>query len=111
MTSTRIRKARLRLSLLAAGVAPVVALLGPVASTAHADTTDDAFVKALSNHGITHESAQSEIMAGHLVCHQLDMGKTQQQVADDVMSSSTLDGDNAGYFVEASILAYCPKYD
>jgi len=28
-----------------------------------------------------------------------------------VMSSSTLDGDNAGYFVAIAERAYCPQYD
>jgi hypothetical protein len=38
------------------------------------------------------------------------MGKTQEQIATDVMSSSTLDGDNAGYFVAIAERAYCPQY-
>jgi hypothetical protein len=110
MTSTRTRSGSL--SLLAAGGALAVALLGAPGSVpaAHADATDDAFIAALRAHGITHDSANSEIAAGHLVCHQLDMGKTQEQIATDVMSSSTLDGDNAGYFVAIAERAYCPQY-
>jgi hypothetical protein len=112
MTSTRIRKPSPLLSLLAAGVVPAFALLGPLgaAPTAHADNTDNAFLSTLKAHGIIHESDQSEIIAGHLVCHQLDMGKTEDQVANDVMNSSTLDGDNAGYFVAIAERAYCPQY-
>ncbi len=111
MTKIRIRRPA-RLSLLAAGPLVAVALLGPLgaAPTAHADATDDAFVAALKAHGIVHESNQSEVAAGHLVCHQLAMGKTQEQIATDVMSSSTLDGDNAGYFVAIAERAYCPQY-
>jgi hypothetical protein len=110
MTITRTRRGPL--SLLAAGGALAVALLGPLVSApgAHADATDDAFIAALRAHGITHDSAHSEIAAGHLVCHQLDMGKTQEQIATDVMSSSTLDGENAGYFVAIAERAYCPQY-
>lgn len=112
MASTRIRKPGPLLSLLAAGLLLAVALLGALgtASTAHANTTDDAFVAALAAHGITNDSPQSAIMAGHLVCHQLDMGKTQEQIATDVMNSSSLDGDNAGYFVALAERAYCPQY-
>ena len=40
----------------------------------------------------------------------LDMGKTQEQVATDVMNSSGIDGDNAGYFVAIAERAYCPQY-
>ena len=112
MTSTRLHKPSLRLSPFAAGLALAAALLGPLvtAPIAHADATDDAFVAALRAHGIEHESAQAEITAGHLVCHQLDMGKTQDQIATDVMNSSTLDGANAGYFVAVAERAYCPQY-
>ncbi|OBG24827.1 DUF732 domain-containing protein [Mycobacterium sp. 852002-51057_SCH5723018] len=112
MTNIRARKRSPRLALLAAGFLPAVALLGPVtpAPTAHADGTDDAFITALHNHGIEHESPKSAIAAGHLVCHQLDMGKTQEQIATDVMNSSKLDGDNAGYFVALAERAYCPQY-
>ncbi|HTY33371.1 MAG TPA: DUF732 domain-containing protein [Mycobacterium sp.] len=111
MMSTRTRK-RLLLSLLATGFASAVALLGPLvgAPTAQADGTDDAFIAALHAHGIEHDNAKSAIAAGHLVCHQLDMGKTQEQIATDVMNSSSLDGDNAGYFVALAERAYCPQY-
>jgi hypothetical protein len=107
-----IRKPRARLSVLAAGLLLAVAQLGALgaAPTARADTTDNAFVAALHAHGIDHESAQAAITAGHLVCHQLAAGKPEQQIATDVMNSSTLDGDNAGYFVAVSERAYCPQY-
>jgi hypothetical protein len=110
MTNTRTHPGPL--ALLAAGGVLAVALLGALGSApaAHADATDDAFVAALRAHGITHDSPHSAIAAGHLVCHQLDMGKTQEQIATDVMSSSTLDGDNAGYFVAIAERAYCPQY-
>ena len=112
MAITRVCKPGPVLSVLAAGLLLAVAQLGPLgaAPIAHADATDDAFVAALQAHGITHESAQAAMTAGHLVCHQLDMGKTQEQIANDVMNSSTLDGDNAGYFVAVAERAYCPQY-
>ena len=120
MTRTRIHKLSPKpspkpsplLSLLTTAGALAVALLGALgtASTAHADATDDAFIAALRAHGVEAESNQNEIEAGHLVCHQLGMGKTDQQVATDVMSSSTLDGENAGYFVAVAERAYCPQY-
>ena len=49
------------------------------APAAHADATDDAFVAALHSHGITHDSNQSAVAAGHFVCHQLDMGKRRSR--------------------------------
>jgi hypothetical protein len=112
MANARICKPGPPLSLLATGPLLAVSLVGSLAAapTAHADPTDNAFIAALHAHGITHESAQSAIAAGHLVCHQLDMGKTQEQVATDVMNSSTLDGATAGYFVAVAERAYCPQY-
>ena len=108
-----IRKHGSPLALLAAGLLLAVAQIGALgtAPTARADnTTDNAFVQALHAHGIDHESAQAAITAGHLVCKQLSMGKTDSQVATDVMNSSTLDGDNAGYFVAVAERAYCPQF-
>jgi Protein of unknown function (DUF732) len=112
MTSTRTRNPSRRLALLAAGPLLAVGLLGPLAAapTARADSNDAAFIAALHAHGITHESDKAAITAGHLVCHQLDMGKTQEQIATDVMNSSGIDGDSAGYFVAVSERAYCPQY-
>jgi hypothetical protein len=109
MTSNRARNSGWLLS--AAGLVLAAALLGPLgaAPTAHADATDDAFIAALHAHNIEHESKQAAIAAGHLVCHQLSMGKTQEQVATDVMNSSGMDGDDAGYFVAIAERAYCPQ--
>jgi hypothetical protein len=112
MTSARIRKPSILLWLLTAGLLLLVVQLGPLraAPTAHADTTDSAFLAALHAHGIFHEAPQSAITAGHLVCHELSTGMSEQQIATDVMNSSTLDGDSAGYFVAVSERAYCPQY-
>jgi len=113
MTSTQIRKPGHLPSLLAGGVVAMVALLGLLAAapSAHADpNNDDAFVAALSAKGITYESRETAINSGHVVCHELDHGQTPEQVANDVLSSSHLDGYHAGYFVGVSIRAYCPKY-
>ncbi|WP_424738293.1 DUF732 domain-containing protein [Mycobacterium sp.] len=99
----------------------MVALLAPVgaaASTAHADPADsDAkFLAALSSKGITYGSPEVMIAAGHVACEELDRGETPTTVAQDVMNnkdvltSSNLDAYHAGFFVGASIAAYCPKY-
>ncbi|MCV7379039.1 hypothetical protein A5672_06375 [Mycobacterium alsense] len=112
MANTRTRRLRPLLSVLAAGFVPAAALLGLLAPapTAHADGNDDAFIRVLHSHGIAHETPASAIAAGHLVCRQLDLGKTQDQIAMDVMNSSTLDGDHSGFFVAVSERAYCPQY-
>ena len=91
----------------------VLAAFAPVAATvaiARADSGDDAFLAALSAKGIHFGSPDKAFIAGHEVCDELDTGRTVNQVASTVMSNSSLDGYHAGFFVGASIRAYCPKY-
>lgn len=94
-------------------VAMVVALLGSLGavSTAHADTNDDKFLKALKSEGITdHVSPNHAIEAGHIVCQKLAQGMTPNQVANDVLNSSNMPAYHSGYFVGVSIKEYCPQY-
>ena len=84
-------------------------LLGPV-PTAHADATDDAFLGALKAKGIKFGASKNALIAAHEVCDELESGKTPTQVASTVQTNSDLDGYHAGYFVGASIRAYCPQY-
>jgi hypothetical protein len=88
-------------------------LLGPLgaAATAHADTNDSNFLAALKSEGITdHLSAAHAIEAAHTVCQKLDDGLMPTEVANDVLNSSTMPAYHSGYFVGASIDAYCPQY-
>lgn len=112
MTTTQMRKPIGPLSLLASGVLPVAGLLGALvaSATAHATSADDEFLAALKAKGINYESPDAAVNSGHTVCHELDMGQSPEQVANNVLSSSSLDSYHAGYFVGVSIKAYCPKY-
>ncbi len=94
-------------------VASVIALLGPLGAvpTAHADSNDNRFLASLKTEGITdHVSPNHAIEAAHSVCQKLDGGESPTQVANDVLNSSTMPAYHAGYFVGASIDAYCPQY-
>jgi hypothetical protein len=96
-----------------AGLVPVVALVslvGVAAPTAHADAVDDNFLAALKAKGINVDSPQRAIIAGHVVCDQLDLGRQPSDVANDVSKNSNLDGYHAGFFVGASIAAFCPRH-
>ncbi|MGA9491108.1 MAG: DUF732 domain-containing protein [Mycobacterium sp.] len=87
-------------------------------ATAHADPadTDAKFLAALDSRGITYASPEVMIAAGHVACEELDRGEAPGQVAQDVMNNkdvlitSNLDGYHAGFFVGASIGAYCPEH-
>ena len=94
-------------------LATVVALIGLLTSvsTAHADPVDDKFLAALQSQGITdHISPAHAIDAGHFVCVKLDNGATPTSVVNDVLNSSNMPVYHSGFFVGASIDAYCPRH-
>ena len=107
-------RSRRPLRSLIAGLVLAVALLsvvGVAAPTAHADAVDSSnFLGALSSRGITFASGQSAIVAGREVCDELDKGMQASDVANNVMAQSDLDGYHAGFFVGASIAAFCPRH-
>jgi Protein of unknown function (DUF732) len=112
MTTTPVRSP-IPVRSVVAGLVLVVAMLGVArlaSPAAHADGIDDAFIKAVQSKGINFASPQAAIIAGHEVCDELDLGRAKSDVANDVMSSSNLDGYRAGYFVGVSVAAYCPRY-
>jgi hypothetical protein len=95
------------------GLVPVVALVnlvGVAAPTAHADAVDNNFLAALKAKGINFASPQAAIIAGHEVCDELDLGRQPSDVATDVTKNSNLDGYHAGFFIGASIAAFCPRH-
>ncbi len=112
MTTIRVRLPRPVRSLLAGLVLTVAPLSLEAMSipTAHADQVDESFVNAVKTKGINFASPEAAIIAGHEVCDELDLGRQKSDVANEVMSSSNLDGYRAGYFVGASIAAYCPRH-
>jgi hypothetical protein len=103
MTTTRAR--------LSAGLTLALFSLATVATpTAHADAVDNLFVTAVKAKGIDFASPQAAIVAGHEVCDELDLGKQKSDIASEVMTNSNLDGYRAGFFIGASVAAYCPRY-
>jgi hypothetical protein len=112
MMSTRTRVASPARLVWVARLVLVAALgaLAAAAPIAHADATDDAFLAALTAKGIHFGSPEKAFVAGHEVCDELGTGKTAVQVASTVQSNSGMDGYHAGFFVGASIRAYCPLY-
>jgi|SRR5271167_3338597 len=112
MTTTRIHRPGIVLSLSAAGlmsVAGLLGLLGP-APIARADASDDKFLALLKKDDINHESASSAIAAGRKVCEYLDSGMKLEGVESDVENSSGLPDYDTGFFVGAAIKAYCPSF-
>jgi hypothetical protein len=97
-----------RLSL---AVAVALLCLPAAVSTAHADATDEQFLSSLRSAGIGDQTSNAHaIDAGHFVCVRLDNGSTPAEVEKDVKSSSNMPEYHAGFFVGASVNAYCPRH-
>ena len=95
--------------LLAIGIASIGLLAA--APSAAADSTDQKFLAALKEQGITDQaSASHAIEAAHFVCVRLDNGQSAADVMQDVMQSSHLPEFHTGFFVAESIYAYCPRH-
>lgn len=95
--------------LMAVGIASIGLLAA--APIARADDTDQKFLAALREQGITDQaSASHAIEAAHFVCVRLDNGQSAADVMQDVMQSSHMPEFHTGYFVAEAIYAYCPRH-
>ncbi|OIN80985.1 DUF732 domain-containing protein [Mycobacterium malmoense] len=79
------------------------------AAPASADETDDAFTAALTNYGIVISDGTAISMA-HTVCTGFDKGQTSTVLAMKLKKDTNLSLKEAGYFIGASVSAYCPQY-
>jgi hypothetical protein len=91
-------------------VAALLDLTGFAAPSARADATEDAFLAAITAKGIHFQSPETALVAAHEVCDELGLGRSKQDVANEVMQNSNLSGYSAGYFVGASVRAFCPNF-
>lgn len=82
------------------------------AASASADPTDDAFVAALENYGIDTIGPDTAIAHGKAVCAGLDKGQDSSLLAMKLMNDTKLNlsARQAGFFIGASVAAYCPQY-
>ena len=82
------------------------------AAPASADGPDDAFVAALQNNGIDINDRDTAIAHGHAVCAGLDQGQDSSYLALKLMNDTKLNlsSRQAGFFIGASVAAYCPQY-
>jgi hypothetical protein len=87
---------------------PVVALLS--AARTSADSTDDAFIAALTKNGIVITDRDAATALGQSVCDSLDRHEKSSVVAVKLMTRSGLSLKQSSYFVGVSVSAYCPEY-
>jgi hypothetical protein len=80
------------------------------ATTASADATDDAFVAALAKQRIAFADHNTAIAVAHTVCAQFDKTNKSGVIAMKLMKDTDLSLKQSGYFIGASVSAYCPQY-
>ena len=82
-----------------------------LAAPVHADPNDAQFLKNISdNLGRSITDPQALIASAHDVCSNLQGGKSTEQVINGIrVGTQDWDYNEAGYFVSASVEAYCPE--
>jgi hypothetical protein len=80
------------------------------AAPASADATDDAFVAALAKQRIVFADHDTAIAIAHTVCAELDKSNKSAILAMKLTKETDLSLNQSGYFIGASISAYCPQY-
>lgn len=92
----------------ACAVASAAALL--CAAPAAAEPADDSFLAALANYGIVIGGGNDPIAMARAVCAGFDRNQRSSFLALKVMKETNLTPKQSGFFVGASVSAYCPQY-
>jgi hypothetical protein len=80
-----------------------------LATSARADTTNNAFLNALDNAGVTYNNPADTAALGQSVCPMLvEPGKSLASVASTV-GSNGISPDMAAFFTGIAISMYCPS--
>lgn len=87
-------------------VGPGLAAAPPAAAD---PIVDLAFLETLDERGIEYDRPATAFAAAELVCQYLDAGHTFLQTVAYVVRESQL-GSDSGYFIGASVSAYCDEY-
>jgi hypothetical protein len=96
-----------KFTVLSAAVLSAVFLAAP----AHADSSDDAFLKAIQGHGITATSDQAMITIGHVVCNEFGKGKSPNAIVAELeLYGNQMSESDAKFVVQTASAAYCPEY-
>ncbi len=80
------------------------------AAPASADSTDDAFIAALTKNGIVVNDRDAAKSMGQSVCDGFDRHEKSSVVAMKLKARSNLSLKQSSYFVGVAISAYCPEY-
>jgi Protein of unknown function (DUF732) len=89
---------------------PLFAAAMLTAAPALADPTDDAFIAALQDQGISIPDTDAAIQMARTMCALLDQNTARPLVVKRLMRDTNLSARQAGFFLGASTSAYCPQY-
>jgi hypothetical protein len=79
-------------------------------TAAPAVQTDDAFIAALQDQGISVPDTDAAIQMARNMCALPDQGTTRPLLVTRLMRDANLSPRQAGFFLGASTSAYCPQY-
>ena len=97
-------------------IGPLAALLGGItvsaAPIASADAADDAFLKTLTQKGISWPNGgdQAMVNVGHAVCTDWNNGFTFDQTLADAKKGLGLSDASSAQIIGAATGVYCPQY-
>ena len=92
----------------AVGLSAAAVICAPLAG---ADATDDAFLGALSEQGVTWPGAtpDNQVAAGKGVCQDWAAGATFEQEVTSLTPNLT--AEDAAFLIGAATAAYCPEFE
>lgn len=94
--------------LVATGIGAAALLTTATSSASPSD--DQAFLAALDRQGVKYPSPQHAISMANEVCTLLDDGASGVDVAREIAKNSGIPVERSGFFVGASIAAFCPSH-
>jgi Protein of unknown function (DUF732) len=98
----------MRRVLMLISVAAMIATAAP--GNADIQGTDQAFLTALQQAGLTYQDPERAIAVGHTVCRLADEGMTGADLVKHLQEYNPgFEGDGAAKFTAIAASAYCPK--
>jgi Protein of unknown function (DUF732) len=98
----------MRLVLVLASVAVVIGAAAP--ASADTDSSDQVFLAALKEAGLTYQDPDRAIAVGHTVCRLVDGGMTGVEIVKHLQDLNPgFQGDGAAKFTAIAATTYCPK--
>jgi len=104
------RVARFAATAVAAAGLGLAAFAGTGTASAVTSSADDEFLSAISDEGISYDSAKAAVSNAQYVCGAIDDGADPLDLGDEILSNTDLSMPQAAVFVVESVLNYCPEH-